>query len=75
MGAGIGSGSMMAAATASIISVYPDYEETVRAYAAAANLLTSVIGVYFALFVSLPVTIKVYEFFAGRRDKAEKNAQ
>ena len=40
-----------------------------RAYAAAANLLTSVLGVYFALFVSLPVTIKVYEFFT--KDKGE----
>nr|WP_264297849.1 DUF3100 domain-containing protein [Sutterella seckii] len=41
-----------------------------RAYAAAANLLTSVLGIYFSLFISLPVTIKVYEFFT--RDKGGK---
>lgn len=69
MGAGIGSASMMAAATGSIVAAHPEWEETVRAYAAAANLLTSVLGVYFALFVSLPVTIKVYEFFT--KDKGE----
>ncbi|MDO5531719.1 DUF3100 domain-containing protein [Sutterella sp.] len=69
MGAGIGSASMMAASTSSIIAVHPEWEETVRAYAAAANLLTSVLGIYFALFISLPVTIKVYEFFT--RDKVE----
>ena len=65
MGSGIGSASMMAAATASIVAVYPDQAEGVRAYAAAANLMTSVLGIYFALFVSLPVTIKIYEFVTG----------
>ena len=74
MGAGIGSASMMAAATSSIIVVHPEWEETVRAYAAAANLLTSVIGIYFALFVSLPVTIKVYEFFTGDKGSAKPKA-
>lgn len=69
MGAGIGSASMMAAATGSILAVFPDQAETIQAYAAAANLLTSVVGVYFALFVSLPITVKVYEFFT--RDKGE----
>lgn len=72
MGAGIGSASMMAASTSSIIAIHPEWEETVRAYAAASNLLTSVVGIYFALFVSLPVTIKVYEFFT--RDKGGKKA-
>lgn len=69
MGAGIGSASMMAAATGSILAVYPEQAETIQAYAAAANLLTSVVGVYFALFISLPITIKVYEFCT--RDKGE----
>ena len=72
MGAGIGSASMMAAATGSIIAAYPGEAELVSAYAAAANLMTSVLGIYFALFVSLPVTIKIYEFFMERRGR--KNA-
>ena len=72
MGAGIGSASMMAAATGSIIAAYPEEAELVSAYAAAANLMTSVLGIYFALFVSLPVTIKIYEFFMERRNR--KNA-
>ena len=72
MGAGIGSASMMAAATGSIIAAYPHEAELVSAYAAAANLMTSVLGIYFALFVSLPVTIKIYEFFMERRGR--KNA-
>ncbi len=64
MGAGIGSVSMMTASTASIVATHPEWAETVRAYAAAANLLTTVLGIYFALFISLPVTIKAY----GRLD-------
>lgn len=75
MGAGIGSASMMAAATGSILAVYPEQAETIQAYAAAANLLTSVVGVYFALFISLPITIKVYEFFTRDKGEAANAAQ
>ena len=75
MGAGVGSASMMAAATAPIIAVYPDYEQQIMALAGAANLLTTVLGVYFGLFVSLPVMEKTYNFFTGRtreQDLAEE---
>lgn len=69
MGAGIGSASMMAASTASIIASHPEWAETVQAYAAAANLLTTVLGIYFALFISLPVTVKVYGWMNSLRSK------
>lgn len=77
MGAGVGSASMMAAATAPIIAVYPDYEQQIMALAGAANLLTTVLGVYFGLFISLPVMEKAYNFFTGRtreQDLAEEAA-
>lgn len=76
MGVGIGSASMMAAGMGSIIAAYPADAQLIQAYAAAANLMTSILGIYFALFVSLPVTIKVYEFFTGDRrqnDEAIEN--
>jgi len=47
------------------------------ALAGAANLLTTVLGVYFGLFVSLPVMEKTYNFFTGRtreQDLAEEAA-
>ena len=72
MGAGIGSASMMAAGTGSIIAAYPEAAETVGAYAAAANLMTSVLGIYFALFISLPVTVKIYEFVTGDKRAASE---
>ena len=75
MGAGVGSASMMAASTAPIIAVYPEYEDQIAALAGAANLLTTVLGVYFGIFVSLPVMEKTYNFFTGRtreQDLAEE---
>lgn len=77
MGAGVGSASMMAAATAPIIAVYPEFEQQITALAGAANLLTTVLGVYFGLFVSLPIMEKTYNFFTGRtreQDLAEEAA-
>lgn len=64
MGAGIGSASMMAAATGSIIAVHPEFEREIMAMSGAANLLTSVVGVYFSLFVSLPIMERLYGFCA-----------
>ena len=77
MGAGVGSASMMAAATAPIVAVYPAYEQQIMALAGAANLLTTVLGVYFGLFISLPIMEKSYNFFTGRtreQDLAEEVA-
>ena len=74
MGGGIGSASMMAASVGSIVAVFPEEAQKIQAYAAAANLMTSVLGIYFALFVSLPVTVKVYEFVTGDRRKKEEEA-
>ena len=61
MGAGVGSGSMMAASSGAIAAAVPEMAKDILMYAGASNLLTSVIGVYFALFISLPVTVYVYE--------------
>jgi hypothetical protein len=74
MGGGIGSASMMAASVGSIVAVFPEEAQKIQAYAAAANLMTSVLGIYFALFVSLPVTVKVYEMVTGDRRKKEEEA-
>ena len=55
MGAGVGSGSMMAAASAAIAAQQtPGIAKEVAAFAAASNLITTTIGTYFTLFVSLP---------------------
>jgi len=74
MGAGVGSGSMMAAAAGAIAAQQtPEVAKDVAAFAAASNLITTTIGTYFTLFLSLPFTIwayKVLEPILGRTTKA-----
>ncbi len=61
MAAGVGSGSMMAAAAGAIAAQQTaDVAKEVAAFAAASNLMTTVVGTYFTLFVSLPFTIWAY---------------
>ncbi|HHW45212.1 MAG TPA: DUF3100 domain-containing protein [Desulfotomaculum sp.] len=69
MGAGVGSGSMMAAASGAIAAALPEHAKDVATFAAASNLLTTVVGIYFALFVSLPVTEKLYDILEPRIGK------
>lgn len=61
MGAGVGSGSMMAAA-AGAIATQCDTEiaKDVMTFAAASNLITTTIGTYFTLFLSLPIAAWAY---------------
>ena len=61
MGAGMGSGSLMAAAASAISAQQtPEMAKEVAAFAAASNLITTTIGTYFTLFLSLPFTVWAY---------------
>ncbi|EYS85127.1 branched-chain amino acid ABC transporter permease [Cupriavidus sp. SK-4] len=60
MGAGVGSGSLMAAAVGAIVAQHPGQASEIMAIAAASNLLTSVAGFYFTLFLSLPLCSWLY---------------
>lgn len=60
MGSGIGSGSMMAAAAGAIAAQTPAMAQDIAAFAAASNMITTTIGTYFTLFISLPFTIWAY---------------
>jgi len=61
MGAGVGSGSLMAAAIGAISAQQPpEMVKQLTAIAAASNLLTTVVGFYFTLFLSLPLCSWLY---------------
>ena len=61
MGAGVGSGSLMAAALGTITAQQPaEMVPMLTAIAAASNLLTAVVGFYFTLFLSLPACSWLY---------------
>ncbi|MCH3963433.1 MAG: DUF3100 domain-containing protein [Clostridium sp.] len=77
MGSGVGSGSMMAAASGAIAAVFPEKAKEIASFAAASNLITTIIGIYFTLFVSLPVANKLYNWLEpkiGRRKKKGEEA-
>ncbi|HRQ65937.1 MAG TPA: DUF3100 domain-containing protein [Xanthomonadaceae bacterium] len=61
MGAGIGSGSMMAAALGPITAGQsPEFARELTAIAGAANLIAGVVGFYFAAFITLPLCNWLY---------------
>lgn len=61
MGAGIGSGSMMAAALGPITAGQtPEMARELTAIAGAANLIAGVVGFYFAAFITLPLCNWLY---------------
>lgn len=71
MGAGVGSGSMMAASAASIIEAYPGDEQAILGMAAVSNLITTILGVYVGIYVSLPLAEKFYNLLTRKSRAAE----
>lgn len=61
MACGVGSGSMMTAAAAALTEAAPpNMKDTILAYAATSNMLSGITGVNFLIFVTLPLTNKMY---------------
>ncbi|MDQ0824151.1 MFS family permease [Arthrobacter sp. B2I5] len=71
MGAGVGSGSMMAASVASITAAYPGDQEAVLGMAAVSNLITTVLGVYVGIYVALPLADKFYRVLTRKQESRE----
>lgn len=62
MGAAVGSGSMMAAATGSLAVIFPEAAKDIAFYSGAANLMMSIVGTYVCIFISLPLTQRLYKW-------------
>ena len=58
-------------AVGSIIASYPEMEQQIRAYAGAANLMSTILGIYVCLFVSLPLANKLYALLTAFRKQKE----
>lgn len=75
MGAGVGSGSMMAAMVGSLSVIFPESANDIAVFAGAANLITTLIGTYVCIIFSLPFTNFLYkrlEPVLGRFSKKNK---
>jgi hypothetical protein len=66
MGAGVGSGSVMAASSAAIAAEYPALGDQILALAAVSNLITTVFGLYVGTYVALPAAERFYRFLTRR---------
>lgn len=62
MASGVGSASMMTAASATVKElVSPEQAELVMAYAAASNLITTSTGMYMSIYLAIPLTERLYD--------------
>lgn len=69
MGAGVGSGSMMAASSASIIAAYPGDQEAILGMAAVSNLITTILGVYVGIYIALPLADRFYKILTRKQTR------
>ena len=62
---GMGSASMMTASSSALVAIHPEKAETIRAYAAASQLLTSFIGTFTMVFIAVPLQKFMYNKLTG----------
>jgi len=72
MACGVGSASMMTAGAASLSTILPEMKDTILSYAAMSNLLTGITGLYMVIFISLPLTNKLYNFLQPKIQGGKK---
>lgn len=65
LASGVGSGSMMAAGSGTLVAAYPEMEEQIVALAGASNLLSLATGLYVSMFIGLPLANKIYAVMTG----------
>lgn len=66
---GMGSASMMTAASSTLAAQVPDLQDTIVSYAAASQLLTSFIGTYTMVFLAVPLQRAMYNLMMRGRDR------
>jgi len=67
MASGSGSASMMAAFLAPLEHAYPQYWDELVAIASMSNLITAATGLYFSMFVVIPICKWMYKVFKGEK--------
>jgi len=71
MAGGMGSGSMMTAASGSLAAAVPEMSDQILAYAATSNMLTGVTGLYSVVFLGIPLVNFMYKILypiLGKKD-------
>lgn len=66
---GMGSASMMTAASSTLAAQAPELQDTIVSYAAASQLLTSFIGTYTMVFLAVPLQRAMYNLMMRGKDR------
>lgn len=66
---GMGSASMMTAASSTLAAQVPQMQDTIVSFAAASQLLTSFIGTYTMVFLAAPLQRLMYNLFLRGKDR------
>ena len=72
MSSGVGSSSMMTAASSALAALVPKHSETILSFAAASQLLTSFIGTYIMYFLAVPLQRFMYVHLTSLLDKKKE---
>ena len=72
MACGMGSTSMNVASITTLCSLYPSIAGELYALSAVANIISVVLSVYVFMFISLPLTEKLYSVFMKIKQKSKK---
>ncbi|PXV62757.1 hypothetical protein C8C78_1296 [Halanaerobium congolense] len=75
MASGMGSGSMMAAASGALAEAVPAMKDEILAYAAISNMLTGVTGLYSVIFLGLPLVNFLYDKLSPILSKKDRGDQ
>ena len=69
MASGVGSASMNAAAIGPTLAAFPGLETQIEAFAGFGNLLSFCVGIYIVIFISIPITERVYNWLEPKIGK------
>lgn len=74
MASGVGSASMMTASIGSLVELFPDLADNIKAFGSASNLLSGLDGIYMSILIALPLSEKMYRIMYKWKYKEEAPA-
>ncbi len=75
MASGVGSGTMMSAATGTFGAIYPEFAEDIILMGGVSDMLTGITGIYIGTFVALPFTRWLYKVLEPKIGRSKKNKE
>lgn len=75
MASGVGSGTMMSAASGTLGTIYPEFAEDIVLMGGTSDMLTGITGIYIGTFIALPLTKKLYKILEPKLGRLGKKKE